>query len=384
MEVKEAPLNGSWPSNATAAIDQTLRRGRVIEARRLALETSRATQAAYRDALVREIEGELFQRKARWEASRAARLAALQAVYSQSLVMIGEAQKAAVEEVASDLSAAVSQTTPWAALAATTVRRGLEAAAAEDRARLESMQRGASSAVYRSEVSRAAAAEERALAAAAAAAHRRAAGGGTPRGGSAGSSRRGSSATAEAGAGAGAAPTHPLVPPGALSGAAAPSRLSPFYGPRATAGLAATTDPASGRTLVGGIPRVPLGGPLSCATSAARLPYLAHRAGGEEAGEEGRPGSAQSAAAASAAALAQARSAAVLAREEAGARASRRGSTASAALREPREALMALECVFFWRRPWCCLLFFFTASHFSHNAFTPSALFSFFFFFFFF
>ena len=65
MEVKEAPLRGSWPSTPAIAIDQTLRRGRIVEARRLALETSRALQAKYRQALVLEVEEELRQRKVR-------------------------------------------------------------------------------------------------------------------------------------------------------------------------------------------------------------------------------------------------------------------------------------------------------------------------------
>jgi hypothetical protein len=65
MEVKQAPLRGAWPSTPAIAIDATLRRGRIVEARRLALETSRATQARYRQALVLEVEEELRQRKVR-------------------------------------------------------------------------------------------------------------------------------------------------------------------------------------------------------------------------------------------------------------------------------------------------------------------------------
>ena len=71
MEVKEAPLRGAWPSTPAIAIDQTLRRGRIVEARRLALETSRALQAKYRQALVLEVEEELRQRKVRAARRRA-------------------------------------------------------------------------------------------------------------------------------------------------------------------------------------------------------------------------------------------------------------------------------------------------------------------------
>jgi len=55
----------SWPSTRSAATDQYLRRTRIVEARRLALESSKATQERYRVALVAEIEEELFERKVR-------------------------------------------------------------------------------------------------------------------------------------------------------------------------------------------------------------------------------------------------------------------------------------------------------------------------------
>ena len=64
-EAKEAPLRGSWPSTPTIAIDATMRRGRVVEARRLAVETSKELQRKYREALVLEIEDELRQHKVR-------------------------------------------------------------------------------------------------------------------------------------------------------------------------------------------------------------------------------------------------------------------------------------------------------------------------------
>ena len=260
--------------------------------------------------------------QAAWEAARAERLAALQALYAQSLVMIGVAQKAAVVEAEADLSAAVAQSTPWGALATATVRRGLAAAAAADSAQFQTLRAG-DAAVYRSEVTRAAAAEERAWVQASSGSGR----GRRPRGGSAGSAgRRASTAS-----------THPLVPDGTPAASALPPRLSPFYGPRAVDGLAAARDAGTRRHVVGGIPRVPLAGPLSCALSSARVPYIAERGDGAGAG------AAREAAAAATAALASARAAAGAAAAGAAAAASRRGSLASAAAREPREALLALS-----------------------------------------
>lgn len=63
MEIKSLPPGSCWPSTLSASLDQSLRKRRVIEARQLALDTSKATQERYRGALVADIEDELFQRK---------------------------------------------------------------------------------------------------------------------------------------------------------------------------------------------------------------------------------------------------------------------------------------------------------------------------------
>ena len=63
--IKQSLPGSSWPSTSSAATDKLLRRTRIVEARRLALESSKATQDRYRHALVADIEEELFQRKVR-------------------------------------------------------------------------------------------------------------------------------------------------------------------------------------------------------------------------------------------------------------------------------------------------------------------------------
>ena len=63
MEIKSLPPGSCWPSTLSASLDQSLRKRRVIEARQLALDTSKVTQERYRTALVADIEDELFQRK---------------------------------------------------------------------------------------------------------------------------------------------------------------------------------------------------------------------------------------------------------------------------------------------------------------------------------
>ena len=62
-EIKSLPPGSCWPSTLSASLDQSLRKRRVIEARQLALDTSRLTQERYRTALVADIEDELRQRK---------------------------------------------------------------------------------------------------------------------------------------------------------------------------------------------------------------------------------------------------------------------------------------------------------------------------------
>lgn len=133
--------------------------------------------------------------------------------------------------------------------------------------------------------------------------------------------------------------THPLVPDGTPPSGSIPPRLSPFYGPHALAGVTAAKDVSTGRSVVGGLPRLPSFGPLNVTTSLVRAPYMAER--GVEGGED--RGVAAANAVAAREALEESWRAARVGAAAAEAAAARRGSAAGQMIREPKEALLALE-----------------------------------------
>jgi len=265
-------------------------------------------------------------------------------------MMIGEAQKAAVIEVTSDLSAAVAGNSPWGTLATATVERGLRAKAKSDKDRFLAARAG-DAALYRSEVARAAAGEERERAARAASAEHESGGRRRRRssGGTVMSGRRASgtgaggceeSWSSTSGRAAASSGTHPLLSPGTPPLGTLPPLLSPFYGPHALAGVsAAVEEGGSGRTVVGGLPRLPSHGPLNVHTqSSVRAPYMAERVR-----EGDGAGLAAAAAIKERGELERVRLAAGEAATAAARTASRRGSAAGQSMREPKEALLALQ-----------------------------------------